>query len=92
MVNVIKSELLDKLVSTRISTGEVLGCLSYLSDCAGLNKLNIYLDTLPPGHRSSPPHFHSEKEEFIFVIEALQSLYLDVEMTILFHGEAVGFQ
>ena len=91
MAKVIKSEKLDKFISTRLTTGEVLGCLSDLSSSTGLQRLNIYLETLSPGHRSSPPHYHSDKEEFVFVIEGNPSLYVDGETVILNPGDAVGF-
>jgi uncharacterized cupin superfamily protein len=91
VVKVVKSGKINQFNSTRLTTGEVLGCLSDLSGSTGLEKLNIYLETLSPGHRSSPPHYHSDKEEFIFVIEGKPSLYIDGEIVILHPGDAVGF-
>ncbi len=78
-------------VSKRLSTGELLGTLANISEAVGIKNLSIHHEILPPGRRSSPPHRHSVKEEFVYVLSGNPSLWLDGEIFRLFPGNAVGF-
>lgn len=77
--------------SIRRSNGEVLGTLACISDPLGLHSVVIHHETLPGGHRSSPPHRHSLKEECVYVLEGSPSLWLDGEVFVLKPGDSVGF-
>ncbi len=41
----------------------------HLSDAGGLTQFGAYLETLPPGARSSQRHWHSAEDEFLFVLD-----------------------
>lgn len=69
--------LIEKKTSKRISTGEILGLQSDLASVGGLKNLRIYHETLPAGHRSSPPHRHTSREEFIYVLLGSPSIWID---------------
>jgi uncharacterized cupin superfamily protein len=82
---------LARVNSKRISTGEFLGKLADLSEATGLEKLCINHEILPPQHRSSPPHSHSDKEEFIYVLEGNPSVWINGKIIQLSPNEFIGF-
>ena len=77
--------------SKRVSSGEILGSLANLSQTTGLKDLFIHHEILLPNHRSSPPHKHSQKEEFVYVIKGAPSAWINGVVYDLFEGNAVGF-
>ncbi len=82
---------LTHTISKRLSTGELLEMLADISEAVEIKNLSIHHEILPPGRRSSPPHRHSVKEEFVYVLSGNPSLWLDGEIFPLFPGNAVGF-
>ncbi|MGM4924503.1 cupin domain-containing protein [Tardiphaga sp. 804_B3_N1_9] len=79
------------IVSRRISTGEELGILANISGAANLKNLTIHQEILKPGRRSSPPHYHSIKEEIVYVVSGNPSVCIDGKHRQLSPGEFVGF-
>lgn len=90
-VPVAKISELERIDSKRTGSNEVFGSLADLSIVTGLKNLRIYHETLEPGHRSCSPHYHSQKEEFIYVLEGNPSIWLNGEIETLFPGDVVGF-
>jgi uncharacterized cupin superfamily protein len=82
---------LTHTISKRLSTGELLGTLANVSEAVRIKNLSIHHEILPPGHRSSPPHRHSVKEEFVYMLSGNPSMWLDGEIFPLFPGNVVGF-
>ncbi len=91
MTFIVNSEQLPHQNSIRVSTGEILGSLANLSQSTGLQDLSIHHEILPPGHRSSPPHCHSQKEELVYVLDGTPSAWIDGEFYTLRAGDTVGF-
>jgi uncharacterized cupin superfamily protein len=63
-----------------------------LGDAAGLTQFGVNLLTLPPGAWSSQRHFHSDQDEFVYVLKGRVTLVTDDGPEILVAGDAVGFK
>lgn len=87
----IRAEKIAHSDSIRKSTGEILGSLADLSRLMGLSRLNVYHEVLPPGHRSSPLHAHTHKEEFVFVIKGTAKVLANEEVYEITDGDVAGF-
>ena len=62
-----------------------------LGDAAGLRDFGVNLMTLPPGGWSSQRHWHSEEDEFVYVLEGELTLVEDTGEVLLRAGECAGF-
>ncbi len=69
----------------RLSIGAPVGRL------AGLTRLGVHVETLPPGRRTSWPHAERDEEEFVFVLEGHPQAWIDGELHALGPGDFVGF-
>lgn len=58
---------------------------------AGLTRLGVHHERLPPGRRTSYPHAESLEEEFIFVLEGHPDVWINGELWPLEPGDSVGF-
>ena len=63
-----------------------------LGDAAGLTQFGVNRLILPPGAWSSQRHWHSEEDEFIFVLEGEVTLVTDAGAEILRAGDCAGFK
>lgn len=57
----------QQLTSSR--TGEVFSQSAVLSKLLGLRNLFIHHDVIAPGHRTSGTHFHTQREEVVYVVK-----------------------
>jgi uncharacterized cupin superfamily protein len=87
----VASGALPRRRSRRLSTGEALGRVADLSGPAGLSALRVHRETLEPGHRSSPPHWHRGREEFVFVLDGRPSALVGDERFELAPGDLLAF-
>lgn len=62
-----------------------------LGDAAGLRDFGVNLMTLPPGGWSSQRHWHSDEDEFVYVLEGELTLVEDDGQTLLRAGECAAF-
>ena len=62
-----------------------------LGDAGGLQDFGVNLMTLPPGGWSSQRHWHSDEDEFVFVLEGELTLVEDDGETLLCAGECAAF-
>ena len=62
-----------------------------LGDAGGLRDFGVNLMTLPPGGWSSQRHWHSDEDEFVFVLEGELKLVEDDCATLLRAGECAAF-
>ena len=60
-----------------------------LSVAGGLTQFGAYIETLTPGAWSSDRHWHSNEDEFLFVLEGLATLHDEGGMQPLQPGDAV---
>jgi uncharacterized cupin superfamily protein len=63
-----------------------------LGDAAGLTQFGVNLLTLPAGAWSSQRHWHTESEEFIYVLSGEVTLVTDAGEELLSAGDAAGFK
>jgi uncharacterized cupin superfamily protein len=62
-----------------------------LGDAGGLKDFGVNLMRLPPGNWSSQRHWHSQEDEFVYVLEGELTLIEDQGETILHSGECAAF-
>ena len=62
-----------------------------LGDAGGLRDFGVNLMTLPPGGWSSQRHWHSDEDEFVYVLEGELKLVEDNGQTVLRSGECAAF-
>ena len=63
-----------------------------LGDAAGLTQYGVNLLRLPPGAWSSQRHWHTEQDEFIYVLSGEVVLVTDAGDETLGAGDAAGFK
>jgi len=63
-----------------------------LGDAAGLEQFGVNLCRLPPGAWSSQRHWHTEEDEFVYVVEGEVVLVTDAGEEILKAGDCAGFK
>jgi uncharacterized cupin superfamily protein len=64
----------------------------HLGDTAGLDQFGVNLCRLPPGAWSSQRHWHTEEDEFVYVVEGELVLVTDAGEEILKAGDCAGFK
>ena len=62
-----------------------------LGDAGGLHDFGVNLMTLPPGGWSSQRHWHSDEDEFVYVLEGELTLVEDGSETLLRAGDCAAF-
>ncbi len=70
---------------------EPMGPTRRLGAAAGLVRLGVNLQRLPPGSRSSWPHAESEEEEFVYVIEGEVDAWIDGRLHRMTAGDLAAF-
>ena len=56
---------------------EQMGPIRQLGATAGLARIGVNLQRLPPGSRSSWPHAEESEEEFVYVLEGSVQAWID---------------
>lgn len=64
---------------------------SRLSPALGLSAFGVNLVRIEPGAQSSARHWHSEQDEFVYILEGEATLLTDEGETTLSAGMAAGF-
>ena len=70
---------------------EEMGPVRSAGSAAGLVRVGINLQRLPPGKRSSWPHAESDEEEFVFVIDGEVDTWIDGELHRMLAGDLAAF-
>lgn len=70
---------------------EALGPARSLGQAAGLQRIGVNLQRLPPGTRSSWPHAESDEEEFVYVIEGEVQAWIDGHLHPMRPGDLAAF-
>ena len=63
-----------------------------LGDAAGLTQYGVNLLRLPPGAWSSQRHWHTEQDEFVYIVSGEVVLVTDAGEEILKAGDCAGFK
>jgi len=72
-------------------SSEPMGPVRRLGKSAGLVRIGINLQRLPPGARSSWPHAEENEEEFVYVIEGEVDAWIDGDVHRMVAGELAAF-
>ena len=63
-----------------------------LGDAGGLTDFGVNLTSLPPGNWSSQRHWHSEEDEFVYILAGELVLIEDAGETLLRAGDCAAFK
>ena len=63
-----------------------------LGDLFGLDQFGVNLTELAPGASSALRHWHSDEDEFVYVLEGEVTLITDASEEVLRPGDCVGFK
>jgi uncharacterized cupin superfamily protein len=69
----------------RLSFGRAIG------RAAGLKRIGLHLERLPPGRRTSFPHAESDEEEFVYVIAGEVDAWIDGHLHRMIAGDLAAF-
>lgn len=67
------------------SSGRAIG------KAAGLLKIGLHVERVPPGHRTSLPHAEKEEEEFVYVLEGVVDAWIDGVLHPMKKGDLAAF-
>lgn len=70
---------------------ETLGFSRPVGRAAGLQRIGLHIERVPPGQRISYPHCHSEEEEFVFVLEGEVDAWIDGALHRMRKGDLAAF-
>ena len=62
-----------------------------IGKAAGLLKIGLHLERLPPGHRLSWPHAEEKEEEFVYVLEGTVDAWIDGALHAMAAGDLAAF-
>jgi len=92
MVDVSEVESLESTSYPEPYRKEVAGRTKrVLGDVFGLQNFGVVLVDLPPGAWSAQRHWHTEEDEFVYVVSGELTLITDEGDTVLTEGMACGF-
>lgn len=63
-----------------------------LSDAGGLTQFGAFIETLPPGSRSSRKHWHEREDEFVYLISGTVVLHEGDKESVMQPGDAATFK
>lgn len=70
---------------------ERMGPMRSAGKAAGLLRIGVNLQRLPPGARSSWPHAEEDEEEFVYVVEGEVDAWIDGNLHHMVAGDLAGF-
>ena len=70
---------------------ERMGPVRSMGKAAGLVRIGVNLQRLPPGTRSSWPHAEEDEEEFVYVIEGVVDAWIDGDLHRMVAGDFAAF-
>jgi uncharacterized cupin superfamily protein len=70
---------------------EILAYGRPIGRAAGLERLGLHIERLPPGHRLSYPHAEADEEEFVFVLEGVVDTWIDGHLHTMKAGDLAAF-
>lgn len=73
-------------------TGEIFTFYRGLTEGSGLTSFCVLHEELRPGHRGSPPHCHSVKDEMYLILKGSLAAYVGGAKLILTAGDYVIFE
>ncbi len=77
---IVSSGDLPERTHTYPHSEERMGPVRSMGKAAGLVRIGVNLQRLPPGTRSSWPHAEEDEEEFVYVIEGVVDAWIDGDL------------
>jgi uncharacterized cupin superfamily protein len=87
----ISSADVPEVVGSYQNSDESLSAGRRIGEAAGLLRIGLHLDRVPPGRRTSWPHAEEKEEEFVFVLEGEIDAWIDGEVHRLRAGDLAAF-
>lgn len=72
-------------------TGETFGHHKMISEEVGCVRLFTSIETLPPGRVSSSPHYHTVKEEILYVLSGTPTVKVGATERVVAPGNFISF-
>lgn len=88
---IVSADSLPEYTHVYPQSTEAMGPTRSLGAEAGLQRIGINLQRLPPGTRSSWPHAESDEEEFVYVIEGKVQAWIDGRLHPMKAGDLAAF-
>lgn len=70
---------------------EVLSHGRAIGKAAGLLRMGLHVERVPPGHRTSYPHAEENEEEFVYVLEGEIEAWIDGHLYTMVAGDLAAF-
>ena len=88
---IVSAEDLPETAHVYPQSSERMGPVRRPGKVAGLVRIGINLQRLPPGTRSSWPHAEENEEEFVFVLEGEVDAWIDGDLHRMVAGDLAAF-
>jgi uncharacterized cupin superfamily protein len=88
---IVSSGDLPERTHTYPHSEERMGPVRSMGKAAGLVRIGVNLQRLPPGTRSSWPHAEEDEEEFVYVIEGVVDAWIDGDLHRMVAGDFAAF-
>lgn len=88
---IISSEEIPEEPGQYPGSTEILSYGRPIGAAAGLQRLGLHVERLPPGHRTSFPHAHEDEEEFVYVLEGEVDAWVDGALHRMVAGDLAAF-
>ena len=88
---IVSSGDLPERTHTYPHSEERMGPVRSMGKAAGLVRIGVNLQRLPPGTRSSWPHAEEDEEEFVYVIEGVVEAWIDGDLHRMVAGDFAAF-
>ncbi len=70
---------------------ERLSCGRPIGRAAGLQRIGLHVERVPPGRRTSFPHAESDEEELVYVLEGEIDAWIDGDLHRMTKGDLAAF-
>jgi len=88
---IVSTEEVEESTHVYPRSTEKMGPMRRIGHAAGLQRIGINVQSLPPGSRSSWPHAESDEEEFVFVLEGEVDAWIDGRLHPMSAGDLAAF-
>jgi len=88
---IVSSHEVQEVAGRYPGSDETLSYGRAIGRVAGLRRIGLHLERVPPGQRTSYPHAEKDEEEFAYVLEGEIDVWIDGELHHLRAGDLAAF-
>lgn len=88
---IVSAHNLPEITHVYPQSSEPMGLVRSIGKVAGLVRIGVNLQRLPPGTRSSWPHAEENEEEFVYVIDGEVDAWIDGNLHRMVAGDLAAF-